>query len=182
MAHSEETKRKIGIANKGKLKGKKKDPESVRRGVEKRKRGSFFNCLICEKEFWRAPNQIEKGYNKYCNKFCYQKSQIGKPKSEAFKAYCRTRKGEKSATWKGGITLEHLRIRNSQEYREWRTRIFIRDNYECQNCNARNGNGKDIYLHVHHIKSFSEYPDLRFDMNNGITLCKKCHYKEHTNG
>ena len=182
MAHSEETKRKIGLANKGKLKGKKRSPESIAKGSANLKRGSFFNCLVCDAEFWRQPSAIKKGQNKYCSKKCYQIQQIGKPKSEAFKAYCRTRTGEKSASWKGGITPEHLKIRNSQKYRDWRELVFIRDKYECQNCNVKSKKGINVYLHAHHIKSFSEYPNLRLDVTNGITLCKSFHYKEHSNG
>ena len=108
MAHSEETKRKIGLANKGKLKGRKRSPESIAKGSANLKRGSFFNCQVCDEQFWRAPSAIKKGQNKYCSKECYQIQQIGKPKSEAFKKYCRTRTGDKSPTWKGGVTPEHL--------------------------------------------------------------------------
>lgn len=181
MAHSEETKRKIGLANKGKLKGRKRSPESVAKSSANLKRGSFFNCLVCEAKFWRAPSAIKKGQNKYCSKGCYQKSQVGKPKSEAFKEYCRTRIGEKSATWKGGVTPEHLKIRNSKKYRGWRQSVFDRDNYECQYCGIKSEKGVNVYLHAHHIKGFSAFPELRFELNNGITLCKSCHYKEHTN-
>jgi len=181
MTHSKETKQKIGLANKGKLKGVKRNPESVALSAKNRRRGAFFNCLVCSSEFWRQPSAIKKGQNKYCSKKCYQLQQVGKPKREEFKAYCRSRTGDKSATWKGGVTPEHLRIRNSKAYKDWRESVFIRDEYTCMSCNAKSGKGLDVYLHAHHIKSFSKFPDFRFDINNGITLCKSCHYKEHAN-
>ena len=57
------------------------------------------------------------------------------------------------------------------EYKQWRREIFQRDNYTCQGCDQR---GDD--LQVDHIKPWKDYPELRFDMNNGQTLCKECHY------
>ncbi|MES2401836.1 MAG: HNH endonuclease [Pseudomonadota bacterium] len=35
-------------------------------------------------------------------------------------------------------------------------------------------------LQAHHRKEWAEYPELRFDVNNGITLCKWCHWLAHT--
>lgn len=58
-------------------------------------------------------------------------------------------------------------------YRDWRTNVFKRDNYLCQIC-SQNG-----CLEVHHIKSWVEYPELRYIMENGITLCKKHHRLVH---
>ena len=84
---------------------------------------------------------------------------------------------ENSNNWKGGITSEQIIIRNSPEYKDWRMCVFKRDNYTCQKCGDRSGNGHDVYLEAHHIKSFSEYPELRFCMDNGITLCRDCHEK-----
>lgn len=72
--------------------------------------------------------------------------------------------------WKGGITKEIVLIRHSLEYKSWRNAVFERDNYTCRGCGNRG-----VYLEVHHIKSFSEYPDLRFIVDNGITYCQKCH-------
>lgn len=88
-------------------------------------------------------------------------------------------RGENNPLWKGGITPVNNQIRHSLEYKEWIRKVFKRDNYTCQGCGVRSGNGKRVYLHAHHIKLFSEEPELRFDISNGITLCKNCHKKIH---
>lgn len=85
--------------------------------------------------------------------------------------------GEASPHWKGGITPEVQKIRNSLEYKVWRTAVFERDNYTCQECNNRGG-----YLNADHIKRFADYPELRFELNNGRTLCRDCHRKTDTYG
>ena len=66
----------------------------------------------------------------------------------------------------------------SKEQREWRMKIFLRDNFTCQFCGIR-GNQTGGYLEAHHIKSWTKYPELRFEINNGITLCKECHKLAH---
>lgn len=80
--------------------------------------------------------------------------------------------GESHPSWKGGITPINKRIRSSNRFKNWRRKIFERDNYTCQMCKKRGEK-----LHANHIKKFSEYKALRFDINNGITLCKFCHMK-----
>jgi len=72
--------------------------------------------------------------------------------------------------WKGGITSEEKLIRDSNEYKEWRINVFKRDNYACLNCGDKGGK-----LQAHHLENFSSNLDLRFDINNGVTLCFKCH-------
>jgi 5-methylcytosine-specific restriction endonuclease McrA len=70
---------------------------------------------------------------------------------------------------------ERHRIRKTLEYRHWRRAVFQRDAYTCQRCGAKNGQGKTVLLEAHHLKSFTRHPRLRFDVNNGQTLCRACH-------
>lgn len=91
-------------------------------------------------------------------------------------------KGEKSYLWKGGITQKHTAIRHSLEYRLWRESVFKRDNWTCIWCGARCCKGKKVVLHADHIKPFAYFPELRFAIDNGRTLCVDCHRKTDTWG
>jgi len=62
------------------------------------------------------------------------------------------------------------------EMKEWRRQVFTRDNYTCQRCKKYSG-----VINAHHIKRWVDEPALRFELDNGITLCKKCHKIVHRN-
>ena len=83
--------------------------------------------------------------------------------------------GEKHPNWKGGITPINIKIRQSKEYKDWRIKVFERDNYTCQNCGSRG-----VILHADHIKPFAYFPELRLVIENGRTLCVPCHSKTDT--
>jgi len=83
-------------------------------------------------------------------------------------------KGERNHNWKGGITSENHKIRESIEYRLWREAVFARDNFTCQECRVRG-----CKLEAHHIKHFAFFPELRMAIDNGFTLCKGCHKNKH---
>lgn len=81
--------------------------------------------------------------------------------------------GEKHWNWKGGISSATELIRVSAEYRQWRKTVFERDNYTCLICGEVGGE-----LNAHHIKPFNKFPELRFVISNGVTMCIKCHKLE----
>ena len=86
------------------------------------------------------------------------------------------KRGPDSPNWKGGKTKENELARQTFEYAEWRTAVFKRDGYVCQEC----GYDKGVILQAHHILGFTEHVQSRLDVDNGVTLCKFCHQLKHT--
>lgn len=86
--------------------------------------------------------------------------------------------------WKGGVTSESHKIRNSPEYKNWRKQVFERDDYRCLGCGLKNSEQgvKNLILNADHIYPFAPYPRLRFMVENGRTLCVDCHRKTDTYG
>lgn len=110
-------------------------------------------------------------------------------------------KGKNSTKYIDGRKLLPLCIRSLQEYFNWRTLIFQRDNYTCQNCYIHSGNGKAVYLEAHHKKKFhkifeeflnyyNQFSPIEdketlvrlamkyepfWNIDNGETLCEDCH-------
>lgn len=83
---------------------------------------------------------------------------------------------EKSTFWKGGVSrinrTKRKILTDTFEYRQWRRFVFARDDYTCQICEA-----KGRRIHANHIKKWSDYPELRLIMDNGITVCERCDIK-----
>lgn len=71
---------------------------------------------------------------------------------------------------------KQARERSSKEYTEWRINVFKRDNFTCQHCKSVGG-----LLEAHHKVRWVDDVSKRYDVDNGITLCKKCHKKVHKN-
>ena len=149
-------------------------------------------CLVCKKEF-----EVKKYREKtamFCSFSCsgkykhiidpelgYRAGKIlaGKPKPwlRGRKQSLESRlkrsialRGENGPNWQGGKTKEFYTLRHGLAYKLWREKVFTRDNYICQFCGER---GKK--LNADHIRAFSQYPELRFLVTNGRTLCIDCH-------
>jgi 5-methylcytosine-specific restriction endonuclease McrA len=126
-------------------------------------------CIICDKKFYEYVSRLlkEKNRGKCCSKECRVK-------------YTQQRiSGARNYRWKGGITKHNLLLRYQMKARNWSKAVKIRDKYICRLCGDKNykGRGKSIKLESHHLKSWKDYPELRYDINNGITTCYDCHKK-----
>ena len=76
--------------------------------------------------------------------------------------------------WKGFKSNKREKYNHSVEYKLWREAIFKRDNYTCVWCGKKN-----TYLEADHIQRWVDCPELRLAIDNGRTLCKKCHKIRH---
>ena len=79
--------------------------------------------------------------------------------------------------WKGGKLSPDEKARKTVEYKIWRDAVYRRDDFTCQECGKRGGR-----LNADHIKPFALFPELRLAIDNGRTLCVKCHHKTETYG
>lgn len=70
--------------------------------------------------------------------------------------------------------LKENDYRGTPEYKEWRGSVFKRDGYTCRECGVTGGT-----LNAHHIKKFKDFPDDRYLVENGLTLCVPCHRLKH---
>ena len=94
-----------------------------------------------------------------------------------------TRKGENHPNWRFDLTKEQRqedRKFNPSKIKVFRESVYERDDYTCQCCGDRSGKGHAVVINAHHLNSFHWFKEGRYDVSNGITLCKKCHRKYHS--
>ena len=143
-------------------------------------RGKDAACVTCGKVFYVPNHRLES--TKYCSIKCKAKSQKGTIRSiEVRNKISKKLKGKNSHLWRGGVSLKNKDFKNkfmlTPGYKYWRDTVYRRDNHKCQIC----GDNKGGNLHANHIKKFIDYPELRLNQLNGITLCDYCHISIVTN-
>ena len=135
----------------------------------------YWKCLCdCGNEKITTGRSLKTNKTTSCG--CYHKEimeTIIKPKLIAI---MKTRVGENHPNWDPTKSnRERYRMRKKHEISTLREKTFKRDNYVCQCCEKTN-----TILNAHHILPFSKHVDLRYDINNLITLCKTCHMSYHS--
>lgn len=121
------------------------------------KGNSFVNVICsCGTELTMRASSLKEGKTFSCG--CYKKEEL---------------RGDKTSSWKGGISPEHDLIRNSAVYKKWREEVLSKDRHTCQKCFSKHK------LQVHHLFDFANYPSERFSVDNGSVLCSFCHTAFH---
>jgi len=115
-------------------------------------------CQVCGKDFTQRPTEAISSFlgRKFCSHEC---GWIGQ----------KYLSGEDHPNWTGGKRPRDFR------HVKWAEKVLNRDKATCQKCGAHG-----VQMHSHHIKSFIDNEDLRYDVDNGITLCASCHWEEHS--
>ncbi len=87
------------------------------------------------------------------------------------------RTGATNPNYKDGSSPERQRLYASAEWKRVRRIVFARDGYRCARCHEVRYGART--MHLHHVKRWATHPELRFDPNNLIVLCRDCHHGEH---
>ena len=158
--HSEETKRKISLAHKG-MKYKPMSEEG-KRNIGKARKGR------------KASETTKRKMSEIHKRIGTGKWMLGRKFSEEHKRKISIGHGGTGVSIRPTKRYYHLR---DKKYFGWRSKVFERDNWTCQTCGKKGhlGLGETVYLEPHHIKGWSKYPQLRYDVKNGVTLCLECH-------
>ena len=90
--------------------------------------------------------------------------------------------GKNNPNWQGGLTEKQVVIRSHTKYKNWRKKVYERDNYRCIMCLVA-GNGKNLEAdHIIPLSILIRDKKYLWDIDNGRTLCKDCHRKTDSYG
>lgn len=125
----------------------------------------------CGKEILTTSRKLKLGLKRSCN--CLIKEAVIKSG--------KSRVGSKNPRWKKDLTdadrrsLSHKfrHLENNILLVSWRKLVFDRDKFFCQIC------GKNGGVNAHHMFSWDKYKDKRYEVSNGITMCRNCHKMFH---
>lgn len=176
--HSEGSRKKMSISHIGKIVSEETRVKigNSHRGMKrpivseetKNKMSESHKGQICH---WKGKKMLQETKDKISNTLSGRTiSQNIKDKISATMKL----KADKHPNWRGGVSSETEKLRSSGEYKYWRKECLKRDNFTCQKTGQSGGE-----LAVHHINNFADFPELRFEISNGITLSKEVHKQFH---
>jgi len=153
-----------------------------------------YVCQNCGKGFPDYPYRAKANRGKFCSKECQYAFGIPEEQRKRTSETLTGRKtgphsaewnekirlaqiglkaGDKHPNWKGGVTKDGRKERNQSRYAKWRKDVLAAGKRECANC------GETKNLDTHHIHRFLKFPELRYEVGNGLVLCEPCHYGLH---
>ena len=124
--------------------------------TELKKKRKIVHCVICGKELLRSDNRLAIRPNPICSKECKAKLQH-------------------KLSYNPNITDEEReQTRKNQKNYDFIKKVLQRDNYTCQLCGEY---GQKLV--VHHLNGYNWDKENRYNVDNGVTLCEKCHKAFH---
>ena len=166
---------------------------SLKCAVDFKRQNIKVKCKWCGKVYFVTKTRLK--YTKYCSKKCFDCAQkeprkkikcnncgkiiirrIGKLKGHKKHFCCRKcylvfNRGKNHYEYK---ELKHL-THDGYKLDRWAMDVKKRDGYICRECGCKNSS----YIQAHHIKDVLNNNNLKFNINNGVSLCIKCHAKKH---
>lgn len=110
-------------------------------------------CKTCSKEFPFPESQLKhKGHGTFCSR------------------QCSTRWQEQVAASTPTMSMDRAKDK------AWSRTVRENDQNTCRRCGKVHKSND-----AHHIAPRDEFPDLRFDLSNGVCLCQSCHMWVHMN-
>ena len=173
--HTPEARKKISKAGIGRRLSK----ESIKKIVDKRRAGDNYKI---SDEMKKHLSDVQKGKH-HSPTTEFKKGQVAPMKGKKWTKEQREKlsisiSGENNHNWRGGITGYKQALMNRSKYKIWRELVLMRDNFTCQNPNCEYCNNQlGAKLQGHHKKPVALFPELVFDVDNGITYCEQFHYK-----
>lgn len=163
--HTNESKEKNRISHLGKV--------TWNKGIKGTAGFALYPEIRYKGPAWNKGIKYSEEYKKRLSK-----AHIGKKHSDEWKKNMSERmKGEKHPMWIHDRTKLQTNHKERHSYRnsDWVKQVKKRDNKTCK-INNKECNGR---LEAHHILPWRDYPELRYDINNGITLCKFHHPRKY---
>lgn len=132
-------------------------PECYHEYVSENNEGRMITCHVCGEKEYKQPSHLE--YSSSGKYFCSRQC-----KGQHYS-------GENNPMWKD---KDYSDFTKTPAGRAWRQAVIERDAGICQDCGS-----EPQTPHTHHIKPKSEFPELKTDVDNGVTLCEDCHVNRH---